>query len=168
MGVDKRPVVGKGALIREGKELDTPKVVQLPPQTLVWGLEEATSSTGIARTKDVAETAKLVTAVNPSFVRFRTYCPIPGTEGYDALLNGDFEQLSETEHVQEMRDMIAALGPTCTAVVTAADHIGNLGAGEAKLPRQRGALAAHGGHQLGSLPRGRGQPPLLLRLPPQH
>ncbi|KAH8097524.1 SMART Elongator protein 3 MiaB/NifB-like protein [Aureococcus anophagefferens] len=87
----------------------------------------------------VAETAKLVTAVNPSFVRFRTYCPIPGTEGYDALLNGDFEQLSETEHVQEMRDMIAALGPTCTSVVTAADHIGNLVAVEAKLPRQRGA-----------------------------
>ena len=87
----------------------------------------------------VAETAKLVTAVNPSFVRFRTYCPIPGTEGYDALLNGDFEQLSETEHVQEMRDMIAALGPGCTSVVTAADHIGNLVAVEAKLPRQRGA-----------------------------
>ena len=72
--------------------------------------------------------------MNPSFVRFRTYCPIPGTEGYDALLNGDFEQLSETEHVQEMRDMIAALGPGCTSVVTAADHIGNLVAVEAKLP----------------------------------
>ena len=30
MGVDKHRVVGKGSLIREGKELDTPKVVQLP------------------------------------------------------------------------------------------------------------------------------------------
>ena len=88
----------------------------------------------------VRATAALVSRVNPSFVRFRTYCPIPGTEGYDALVNEDFEQLSETEHVQEMRDMVAALGGDCGSTVTSADHLGNLVAAEGSLPAGRAAL----------------------------
>ena len=44
-------VIGKGALIRETKELDSAKVVQLTPETIVWGLEQAQSQTGIERTR---------------------------------------------------------------------------------------------------------------------
>ena len=42
-------VIGKGALIRETKELDSAKVVQLTPETIVWGLEQGQSQTGIER-----------------------------------------------------------------------------------------------------------------------
>ena len=65
----------------------------------------------------VTETARLITKINPTFVRFRTYCPIPGTPGWDALKADDFEPLSEREHVQEIHDMIEGIGDGCTSTV---------------------------------------------------
>ena len=52
-------VIGKGALIRETKELDSAKVVQLTPETIVWGLEQALCVTPETPTTEEASIAAL-------------------------------------------------------------------------------------------------------------
>ena len=47
-------VHGRGALVRRTAELDSAKVVQLPPGTELDGFESARSSTGVARTRIAA------------------------------------------------------------------------------------------------------------------
>ncbi len=70
------------------------------------------------------ETARVVSAVNPSFVRLRSTTVIDGTPLSMMQKVGVFEELSEIEQVQEMRRFLSKL-ENCTGEVFT-DHIVNL------------------------------------------
>ena len=51
-----------------------------------------------------SETAKVLNAVNPSFIRIRTTTPVPGTDLYKMMERGEWEPLTETEKVEELKE----------------------------------------------------------------
>jgi len=75
-------------------------------------------------TENAAETAKVLNAVNPSFIRVRTTTPVPGTDLYKMMENGEWEPLTETEKVEELKNMIEGLSGINSYVQS--DHMMNL------------------------------------------
>ena len=74
--------------------------------------------------ENAAETAKVLNAVNPSFIRVRTTTPVPGTDLYKMMENGEWEPLTETEKVKELKNMIEGLSGIDSYVQS--DHMMNL------------------------------------------
>jgi radical SAM superfamily enzyme YgiQ (UPF0313 family) len=74
--------------------------------------------------QNASETAKVLNAINPSFIRIRTTSPVPGTELFNMKEKGLWEPLSEKEKVEELRDMIDALEDIDSYIQS--DHIMNL------------------------------------------
>ncbi|SFR14847.1 radical SAM protein [Desulfoscipio geothermicus] len=70
------------------------------------------------------ETAAVINAGNPDFIRFRTLSVLKGTPLYEMMKNGEFTPLEEDEAVEEQRLLLASLQGVTTAVVS--DHILNL------------------------------------------
>ena len=70
------------------------------------------------------KTAYVVNQINPDFVRIRTFVLKLESELYDMLLRGEFEECSDIEKLQEIRDLVAGItGPEVNIV---SDHITNL------------------------------------------
>jgi radical SAM superfamily enzyme len=70
------------------------------------------------------DTAKVLNAINPNFIRVRTMSLQPGAIMFDRWLAGEFEMASEEEIVRELRLLIETLdGITSTFV---SDHMLNL------------------------------------------
>lgn len=80
---------------------------------------------GIGLTREHAlETAKVINAINPDFVRLRTLHIVPGT-GLDALMQkGEFQRLSDDGILEEIKLFIEHLDVNGTYL--ASDHILNL------------------------------------------
>jgi len=80
---------------------------------------------GIRLTREHAlETAKVINAINPDFVRLRTLHVVPGT-GLDELMKkGEFERLSDDGILEEIKLFIEKLDVNGTYL--ASDHILNL------------------------------------------
>lgn len=80
---------------------------------------------GIRLTREHAlETAKVINAINPDFVRLRTLHVVPGT-GLDELMKkGEFERLSDDGILEEIKLFIENLDVNGTYL--ASDHILNL------------------------------------------
>ncbi len=74
--------------------------------------------------KSARETARVINAVNPTFVRIRSTVPLPGTPLGEAMARGEWEPLTEEGKVRELRLFISELGGITSRVVS--DHIMNL------------------------------------------
>lgn len=67
-------------------------------------------------------TAKVLNAINPQYIRSRPFFPLPGTPFYDEVKNGSFEMLSAEEQLLQIRTMISNLDVTSRVCF---DHAGN-------------------------------------------
>lgn len=68
------------------------------------------------------ETARVLSAINPHYIRSRPFRPIPGTPMYEAYQNGSLQLLTPQEQLQELRvtmEDLDATGKVCF------DHAGN-------------------------------------------
>ena len=74
--------------------------------------------------RNARDTARVINAVNPTFVRIRSTVPLPGTPLGDAMARGEWAPLSEEGKVRELRLFIDELGGISSRVVS--DHIMNL------------------------------------------
>ncbi len=80
---------------------------------------------GVALSDENAlESARVVNAINPSFMRFRSLFVRPGTALAEKVKAGEFDPPSEDEMVTEIRTMVRALDGITTTLVS--DHILNL------------------------------------------
>ncbi len=87
------------------------------------------------------ETAKVLNAINPDFIRLRTLQVVRGTDLYDMLQKGDFHPLPDEEILREIRLFIETLDGITSTVVS--DHILNLLEElEGKLPEDKPRLLA--------------------------
>ena len=71
-----------------------------------------------------AETARVLNAINPHFIRIRTTTPVPGSGLFGMMERGEWTPLSERGRVQELRNMIAALEGITSTIQS--DHMMNL------------------------------------------
>ena len=74
--------------------------------------------------ENAAETARVLNAVNPHFIRIRTTTPVPGSGLFEMMEQGKWKPLSETGKVRELRNMIAALEGITSSIQS--DHMMNL------------------------------------------
>ena len=70
------------------------------------------------------ETARVINAINPDFVRLRTLHVVPGTEMDELMKNGEFQPLGDEEILKEIKLFIEELNVQGTYL--ASDHILNL------------------------------------------
>lgn len=73
-------------------------------------------------TQHAVNTAKVLNAINPHYIRSRPFYPIPGTQLCDEVKNRTFEMLSARESLLELRTMISTLDVTSRVCF---DHAGN-------------------------------------------
>jgi radical SAM superfamily enzyme YgiQ (UPF0313 family) len=74
--------------------------------------------------ENAAETARVLNAVNPHFIRIRTTTPVPGSGLFNMMERGEWTPLSERGKVLELRNMLAALEGITSSVQS--DHMMNL------------------------------------------
>jgi radical SAM superfamily enzyme YgiQ (UPF0313 family) len=74
--------------------------------------------------KNARETARVINAINPTFVRIRSTVPLPGTPLGEAMANGEWTPLTEEGKVRELRLFISELDGITSRVVS--DHMMNL------------------------------------------
>ena len=67
-------------------------------------------------------TARVLNAINPPYIRSRPFHPWPGTPIADEVQNGSLHLLPAMEHLREVRNMVAALDVTARVCF---DHNGN-------------------------------------------
>lgn len=70
------------------------------------------------------QSANLLNAVNPTFLRIRTTVPVPGTPLHDMMTEGRWTPMTEEEKVRELRACIELLEGITTVVRS--DHMMNL------------------------------------------
>lgn len=74
--------------------------------------------------ENALESARVLNAVNPTYIRLRSTVPVPGTALFDAMERGEWAPLGEVEKVREIRLFIENL-EGITSIVKS-DHIMNL------------------------------------------
>lgn len=74
--------------------------------------------------ENASETAKVLNAINPSFIRIRTATPVPGTELFSMMERSEWDPLNETEKVIELKNTIEALHGIDSYIQS--DHMMNL------------------------------------------
>jgi len=90
-------------------------------------------------TENAIETAKVLNAINPSFIRIRTATPVPGTDLYKMMESGEWQPLTEKEKVEELKSMIERLEGIDSYIQS--DHIMNLiEDANGKLPDDKDAI----------------------------
>jgi len=67
-------------------------------------------------------TARVLSAINPHYIRSRPFHPLPGTPLTEAIMNGRFEMLSPEAQLQELKLTIEGLSVTGRVCF---DHAGN-------------------------------------------
>lgn len=70
------------------------------------------------------ESAAVLAAVNPTFIRLRSTVPVPGTPLHDMMTEGQWEPLTEEEKVREIRAFLEGLNGITSTVQS--DHVMNL------------------------------------------
>lgn len=81
--------------------------------------------------ENAKETARVLSEVNPDFIRIRSFMALKNTSLYEKLESGDFEELLDNEIVDEIELLIKNLN--CDSYLTS-DHMMNL------LPEVEGSL----------------------------
>ncbi|MEJ5361330.1 MAG: radical SAM protein [Spirochaetota bacterium] len=74
--------------------------------------------------ENALESALVINAVNPTFVRLRSTVPVPGTPLYEMMQNGQWTPLTEVEKVKEIRMFIEHCNNITTTLTS--DHMMNL------------------------------------------
>jgi hypothetical protein len=95
--------------------------------------------------ENALETARVVSAIDPDFVRIRTAVVKEGTELWQDYLDGKYQLCSENEKLNEIRLLIENT-KNCTGVL-ASDHIINL------LQEIQGRLSTDRGNMLAAIDR---------------
>ena len=91
--------------------------------------------------ENASETAKVLNAINPSFIRVRTATPVPGTDLFKMMENGEWEPLTEKEKVEELKNMIEGLHGIDSYIQS--DHMMNLiEDSNGKLPEEKDKILA--------------------------
>jgi len=91
--------------------------------------------------ENALDTARVLNAINPSFIRIRTTTPVPGTDLFAMMENGLWEPLNEIEKVEELRNMIEGLRGIDSYIQS--DHMMNLiEDSNGKLPMDREKILA--------------------------
>lgn len=89
----------------------------------------------------VCESAEVLSAVNPTFIRLRSTVPIRGTPLHDMMAAGRWSPLTEDEKVREIRCFLERLDGITSTVQS--DHVMNLLEGVAgKLPHDKELMLA--------------------------
>jgi len=81
------------------------------------------------------ESARVLSAFSPDFIRLRTFVPVPGTSIYDEYKQGSFELLSPHEALQEIGLLISNLH--CEGSYVLSDHVSNYWNISGRLPEDR-------------------------------
>ncbi len=90
--------------------------------------------------ENAVESARVLSAVNPTFIRIRSTIPVPGTPLHDMMTAGTWTPLTEVEKVREIRLFIEHLEGITSTVQS--DHIMNLlEEVEGVLPGDKAAMA---------------------------
>ena len=96
---------------------------------------------GRERSKQHAiESARVLSEIDPDFIRVRTFCPIPGTPLYDDYHQGKFGLLQPHEALREMAMLIENLN--CTSKFYC-DHYNNYANVNGQLPQDKPAMLHH-------------------------
>ncbi|HON78372.1 MAG TPA: radical SAM protein, partial [Spirochaetota bacterium] len=74
--------------------------------------------------ENALESARVLSSINPTYIRLRSTVPVPGTPLFDAMERGEWEPLGEVEKVREIRLFIENLDGITSIVKS--DHIMNL------------------------------------------
>nr|MDO8116936.1 hypothetical protein [Candidatus Sigynarchaeota archaeon] len=85
------------------------------------------------------ETAKVLTEMNPDFIRFRSMNFIPNAAIYDEWERGEFIPLRPVETLQEEFTIISNLGEGVTSTIYN-DHVSNFTSIQGTLPVDRTSL----------------------------
>ncbi|MBP1761062.1 MAG: putative oxygen-independent coproporphyrinogen oxidase [Firmicutes bacterium] len=81
------------------------------------------------------ESARVLSAFSPDFIRLRTFVPVPGTPLYDEYKQGSFKLLSPHEALQEIGLLISNLN--CEGSHVLSDHVSNYWNISGRLPDDR-------------------------------
>lgn len=79
--------------------------------------------------------AKVLSAFSPDFIRLRTFTPVPGTPLFDDYQSGAFTLLSPHEALQEIKLLVENL--ICDQSMVLSDHVSNHWNIEGMIPNQR-------------------------------
>ncbi len=74
--------------------------------------------------ENAVESARVVNAVNPTFIRIRTTVPLPGTPLHDLSVRGEWTPMDEDEKVKEIRLFVESLDGITSTLQS--DHMMNL------------------------------------------
>ena len=91
--------------------------------------------------ENAIESARVLTEINPTFIRLRSVVPLPDTPLFDLIRDGSWISPSEEDKVREIGIFLEALGPVTSMVKS--DHIMNLIEDiDGKLPEERERILA--------------------------
>jgi len=96
---------------------------------------------GLERTVEHArESARVLSAINPDFIRLRTLVPIPNTPLWEEYQEGRFQLLSPHQALEEIRLLLQELDVDGSWIVS--DHISNYWNINGQLPGDRETMLA--------------------------
>jgi len=96
---------------------------------------------GLERTVEHArESARVLSAISPEFIRLRTFVPLPSTPIYEDFLEGRFQLLSPHQALEEIRILLQHTNADGSWVVS--DHISNYWNITGQLPHDKEAMLA--------------------------
>ena len=96
---------------------------------------------GMDRTREHArESARVLSAISPDFIRLRTFVPLPNTPIYEEYQDGRFQLPSPHQALTEIRNLLQDLNADGSWVVS--DHISNYWNITGQLPHDKEAMLA--------------------------
>ncbi|NLB19217.1 MAG: radical SAM protein [Syntrophomonadaceae bacterium] len=102
---------------------------------------------GLDRTTEHArESARVLSAIAPEFIRIRTFVPIPNTPIYKDYTDGSFQVLSPHQALAEIRLLVENLDAPGSWVVS--DHVSNYWNVHGQLPQDKEEMLAQIDHAL--------------------
>lgn len=117
---------------------------------------------GLERSKEHAiNSARVLSAFSPDFIRIRTLVPYPDTPLYEEYRNGSFTLLNAHQALQELRWLVEHLD--CDNSMVLSDHVANYWNVQGRLPGDKSKMLASIDHAL-TLDATHFRPPHLSRL----
>jgi len=153
-------------LARIQKGASSEDIISAGKKLMAAGIETSeyylTGIGGRDRTREHAiNSARVLSAFSPNFIRIRTFVPIPGTPLYNDYKNGVFQLLTPHEALRELRLLIENLA--CENSMVLSDHVANYWNISGLLPRDREAMLEAVDHAL-QIDESRFRPPHISRL----
>lgn len=96
---------------------------------------------GLERTREHAlESARVLSAISPDYIRLRTFVPVPHTPLYEDYRQGRFQLLSPHQALREVRLLVEHL--ECDNSMVLSDHVSNYWDVQGVIPRDREEMLA--------------------------